>query len=62
MFNLLPGLPLDGGRVLSAAVWRATGRRHLGTVVAAWLGRGVAVVVLVLPFAVSATHRRRAST
>jgi CBS-domain-containing membrane protein len=27
-----------------------TGRRHLGTVVAAWLGRGVAVVVLLLPF------------
>lgn len=48
-FNLLPGLPLDGGRVLSAAVWRATGKRHTGTVVAAWLGRGLAVVVMLLP-------------
>ncbi|MBA2769953.1 MAG: site-2 protease family protein [Sporichthyaceae bacterium] len=54
MFNLLPGLPLDGGRVLSAAVWRVTGRRHTGTIVAAWVGRGVAVVVLLLPFLLAA--------
>ena len=54
LFNLLPGLPLDGGRVVSAAVWRATGRRHTGTVVAGWLGRGVAVGVLVgVPFLVA---------
>jgi len=53
-FNLLPGLPLDGGRVVSAAVWRATGRRHTGTVVAGWAGRGVAVVLLSLPFLVAA--------
>lgn len=54
LFNLLPGLPLDGGRVVSAAVWRATGRRHTGTVVAGWLGRGVAVSVLVgVPFLVA---------
>ena len=53
-FNLLPGLPLDGGRMVSAAVWRATGRRHTGTVVAGWAGRGVAVVLLSLPFLVAA--------
>jgi Zn-dependent protease/CBS domain-containing protein len=53
VFNMLPGLPLDGGRVLSAAVWRATGRRHTGTVVAGWLGRGVALLLLGVPFLVA---------
>ncbi|MEV0879691.1 M50 family metallopeptidase [Micromonospora echinofusca] len=43
LFNSLPGLPLDGGRALRAAVWAATGDRHRGTEVAGWVGRAVAV-------------------
>jgi Zn-dependent protease len=45
-FNLLPGLPLDGGAVLQSVVWRIGGRRDLGTVVAGWAGRVVAVGVV----------------
>ena len=37
--NLVPGLPLDGGRVLKSAVWKLTGSVHRGTVVVAALGR-----------------------
>lgn len=47
--NLLPGLPLDGGWVLRAIVWKATGNMHTGTVVAGWAGRVLAVSVLALP-------------
>ncbi|MFC0625860.1 site-2 protease family protein [Kribbella deserti] len=47
--NLLPGLPLDGGWVLRAIVWKATGNMHTGTVVAAWCGRVLALTVIALP-------------
>nr|WP_234581944.1 site-2 protease family protein [Micromonospora sp. MH99] len=43
LFNILPGLPLDGGRALRAAVWGLTRDRHRGTEVAGWAGRVIAV-------------------
>ncbi|MER5491920.1 site-2 protease family protein [Streptomyces sp. NPDC002490] len=46
-FNLLPGLPLDGGRMLRAVVWKITGKPMSGTIAAAWVGRGLAVSVLI---------------
>ncbi len=49
VLNLVPGLPLDGGRVLKSAVWGLTGNMHRGTVVAGWGGRATAVAVLVWP-------------
>lgn len=46
LFNLLPGLPLDGGFLLDALVWRITGRRSAGMIAAGWAGRGITVVGL----------------
>jgi hypothetical protein len=54
-FNLLPGLPFDGGRLVEALIWRLSGHRTTGTSVAAWCGRALAVglvgVVVVVPYA-----------
>jgi len=44
-FNLLPGLPLDGGRILRAAVWQVRGNRVSATRVAARSGMAVGVLL-----------------
>ncbi|MFB0834231.1 site-2 protease family protein [Arthrobacter halodurans] len=43
VFNVLPGLPLDGGRLVESAVWRATGSQERGTVAAGWAGRLIVI-------------------
>ncbi|MEA2444250.1 MAG: hypothetical protein QOJ12_1542 [Thermoleophilales bacterium] len=45
VFNLIPGLPLDGGRIALAIAWWRTGDRARATSIAATLGRTVAYVI-----------------
>lgn len=48
LFNMIPGLPLDGGQVLKAAVWKATGSRTKGVRWAARTGQTLAWTAVIL--------------
>jgi len=45
-FNMLPGLPLDGGQIVESLVWKITGDRHRGRVIAGYCGIAVTLGVL----------------
>ncbi|MGH3428198.1 MAG: site-2 protease family protein, partial [Mycobacteriales bacterium] len=46
VFNLLPGLPLDGGAIVRAVAWRFSGDQLRSTVIAARCGQALAVILL----------------
>ena len=46
VFNLLPGFPLDGGRVFRAIMWKITGNLQKATRVATYGGEVVAVLIV----------------
>lgn len=46
LFNLVPGFPLDGGRVLRAAIWALSGSIQVGTRVAAVMGQVIGYLLI----------------
>jgi Zn-dependent protease/predicted transcriptional regulator len=47
-FNMIPGLPLDGGNVLKAIVWKVTGNPNKGVIIAGRVGQVIGWIAIVL--------------
>jgi len=52
-FNLLPGMPLDGGRVLRAILWRTTGNLRRATRIASTTGQAIAGLIVLVGITVA---------
>ena len=47
-FNMIPGLPLDGGNVLKAIVWKVTGNPNQGVIIAGRVGQVIGWIAIAL--------------
>lgn len=48
LFNMIPGLPLDGGNVLKALVWKITGNQYRGIFIASIVGQFIGWVAIAI--------------
>jgi Zn-dependent protease/predicted transcriptional regulator len=46
VFNILPGYPLDGGRILRSIIWKTTGNLERATFIASTTGRVIGFVIM----------------
>jgi Zn-dependent protease/CBS domain-containing protein len=46
LFNLIPGFPLDGGRILRAIIWHVNGNEAKATRIAVWGGQAVSLLLV----------------
>ncbi len=47
LFHFFPGLPLDGGRVLRAILWKATANYEQVTRILSWTGWGIGLLFII---------------
>jgi Zn-dependent protease/CBS domain-containing protein len=48
VFNMIPGFPMDGGRVVRAFIWGLSHDYSLATRIASWIGRGIGSLFLLI--------------
>jgi Zn-dependent protease len=58
IFNLLPGLPLDGGRILRAALWKATKNYEKMTRIISWTGWAIGIAFTIIGIVLTITTRQ----